>query len=187
MRSVKINEEKCDGCGLCVKACHEGALSIIDGKAVLSKGWLCDGLGDCLPACPQNAIDFVDLPDTPIMAGGDVQWPIKLELVSERNPLFDGKHILFASDCTAFTDRTLLDRLCKDNVKIIGCPKLGNVDQEKLNSIFAKNDILSVDIVKMEVPCCNPWANKITTAIENSGKNIPVKIHIIGRNGKVRA
>ena len=190
MKVVRIDESRCDGCGLCVKACHEGALALKDGKAVLSNHMLCDGIGDCLPACPQNAISFFERPDD-IMAPqmtqiGGPQWPIKLELVAERNPSLDGKGLLIAADCTAFTRPEIMKEFCKDGVKIIGCPKLGNVDQEKLTGIVSKNDVKSITVIRMEVPCCGPLAMKVQGAIKESGKSIPLDIKIVGRNGEIR-
>ena len=188
VKTIVIDESKCNGCGLCVDACHEGALSIVDGKAKLSKGWLCDGIGDCLPACPQNAITFKD--EIPMNLGPmitmDCQWPIKLELVSERNPLFDGKHLLIAADCSAFTRASIMNEFGKDGVRIIGCPKLGKVDQDKLESIFRNNDIRSIDVVRMEVPCCGPLALKVSEAVSKSGKDIPVNVTVLTRDGSIR-
>lgn len=191
MRVVKIDKDRCDGCGLCVKACHEGALALVDGKAVLSDAMLCDGIGDCLPACPQNAISFFEKSDN-IMAGpmtqiGGPQWPIKLELVAERNPAFDGKDLFIAADCSAFTRPGIIEEFCRDGVKIIGCPKLGNVDQDKLTAIVSKNDIRSITVIRMEVPCCGPLAMKVREAIGRSGKSIPLAIRIVGRNGSIMA
>ena len=190
MRVVKIDESRCDGCGLCVKACHEGALALIGGKAVLSNHMLCDGIGDCLPACPQNAISFHETQGNTIVSPmtqiGGPQWPIKLELIAERNPMFDGKSLLVAADCTAFTRPEIINEYCKDGVKIICCPKLGRVDQNKLNSIVAKNDIESITVVRMEVPCCGPTVSKMQVAITESGKDIPLTTIIVSRDGKIR-
>ena len=187
-KTIVIDESRCNGCGLCVKACHEGALSIVDGKAKLSKGWLCDGIGDCLPACPQDAISFKDAEPEGFGPGimMDAQWPIKLELVSDRNPMFDGKHLLIAADCSAFTRPSIINEFGKDGVKIIGCPKLGVVDLDKLKAIFRNNDIGSVTVVRMEVPCCGPLALKVREAVESSGKAIPLDVITLTRSGSVR-
>ena len=189
VKTLVIDESRCNGCGLCVKACHEGALGLVDGKAKMIDNLLCDGIGDCLPACPQDAISFVDSPEQNIgpMVTMDCQWPIKLELVSERNPMFDGKRLLIAADCSAFTRISILNEFGKDGVKIIGCPKLGNVDLEKLRSIVAKNDIRSITVVRMEVPCCGPLALKVGEAVESSGKDIPVSVVVLTRSGGIRA
>ena len=189
MRIVRIDRGRCDGCGLCVKACHEGALALVDGKASLTNATLCDGIGDCLPACPQNAISFYEEP-TNIMVGqmaqiDGPQWPIKLELVAERNLSFDGKDLLIAADCSAFTRPEILKEFCKDGVKIIGCPKLGKVELEKLTSIISKNDIRSITVIRMEVPCCGPLASKVRSAIEDSGKKIDLTIKIVTRSGNI--
>ena len=189
MRVVRIDRNRCDGCGLCVKACHEGALALVDGKASLTNATLCDGIGDCLPACPQNAISFSEEPAN-IMVGqvfqiDGPQWPIKLELVAERNPSFDGKDLLIAADWSAFTRPEILKEFCKDGEKIIGCPKLGKVDQEKLTSIISKNDIGSITVIRMEVPCCGPLASKVRSAIEDSGKKIDLTVKIVTRSGNI--
>ena len=189
MRIVRIDRDRCDGCGLCVKACHEGAQALVDGKASLTNATLCDGIGDCLPACPQNAISFYEEP-TNIMVGqmaqiDGPQWPIKLELVAERNPSFDGKDLLIAADCSAFTRPEILKEFCKDGVKIIGCPKLGKVELEKLTSIISKNDIRSITVIRMEVPCCGPLASKVRSAIEDSGKKIDLTVKIVTRSGNI--
>lgn len=190
MRVVTIDNGRCDGCGLCVKACHEGALVLRDGKAVLSDSTLCDGIGDCLPACPQNAISFHEIPDRimadPMVQVGGPQWPIKLELVPVRNPMFDGKDLLIAADCTAFTYSGLLEDFCDDGVRIIACPKLGVVSAEKLRDIVANNDIRAVSVIRMEVPCCGPLASKVRTAIDGSGKDVPMTVRVLGRDGSIR-
>ncbi len=187
-KTIVIDESRCNGCGLCVKACHEGALSIVDGKARLSKGWLCDGIGDCLPACPQDAISFTDAPAAGFGPGimMDVQWPIKLGLVADRNPMFDGKTLLIAADCSAFTRPSIMNEFGKDGVKIIGCPKLGIVDQDKLTAIVSNNDIKGIEVVRMEVPCCGPLALKVAEAVERSGKDIPVRGTVLTRDGSIR-
>lgn len=191
MRVVKVDETKCDGCGLCVKACHEGALALRNGKAVLSDHLLCDGIGDCLPACPQNAISFYEKPDemvSPMMTQiGGPQWPIKLELVAERNPIFDGKELLIAADCSAFTYPDLMNEFCVDGIRIIACPKLGKVDQDKLRNIVSKNDVKSITVIRMDVPCCGPLAMKIQDAVKESGKDLPMSMKTVFRNGTIRA
>ena len=188
MKTIVIDESRCNGCGLCVKACHEGALGLVDGKAKLVNGLLCDGIGDCLPACPQDAISFVDSAGENLgpMITMDTQWPIKLELVAERNPFFDGKHLLIAADCSAFTRASIMNEFGKDGAKIIGCPKLGNVDLDKLKAIVAKNDVKSITVVRMEVPCCGPLALKVDEAVRASGKDIPTDVVVLTRSGAIR-
>lgn len=187
-KTIVIDESRCNGCGLCVNACHEGALGLVDGKAKLVNGLLCDGIGDCLPACPQDAISFADSAEQNPgpMVTMDCQWPIKLELVAERNPMFDGKHLLIAADCSAFARASIMNEFGKDGVRIIGCPKLGRVEQEKLNSIVAKNDIRSITVVRMEVPCCGPLALKVQEAVESGGKDVPLNVVVLTRNGGIR-
>ena len=182
VRTIVIDEEKCDGCGLCVTACHEGALELVDGKAHMTRGWLCDGIGDCLPACPQDAISFRESGMT-IMAdpfAQAAQWPIKLELVPARFPFFDGKDLIIAADCSAFKRDVMKGR---DAGLLIGCPKLAKVDEEKLRQIITENDVRSVTVVRMQVPCCSPLASKTEYAVKNSGKDIPLKTVILDRNG----
>ncbi|MBO6084119.1 MAG: 4Fe-4S binding protein [Candidatus Methanomethylophilaceae archaeon] len=188
-KTIVIDESRCNGCGLCVKACHEGALSIVDGKARMTDAMLCDGIGDCLPACPQDAISFKDTAPQKLgpMVAMDFQWPIKLELVSERNPMFDGKHLLIAADCSAFARASVMNEFGRDGIRIIGCPKLGEVDLEKLKAIVSCNDIRSIDVVRMEVPCCGPLALKVAEAVSSSGKDIPLRTVVLSRDGSVRA
>ena len=185
MKTIRISEEKCNGCGLCVEACHEGALSIENNKAKMTKGWLCDGLGSCLPACPNNAIEFYETDEiqSPFLSPGSVQWPIQLELISEYNPLFQNKELLIAADCSAFTNNSFFDTKIP---KIIACPKLGKVDEDKLKNIFTKNEITSVTVVRMEVPCCAPLYEKVKKSISGSSKNIPVNLLIVTKDGKIK-
>ena len=187
-KTIVIDEIRCNGCGLCVNACHEGALGLVNGKAKLVNGLLCDGIGDCLPACPQDAISFADSAEHNLgpMVTMDCQWPIKLELVAERNPLLDGKHLLIAADCSAFARASIMNEFGRDGVRIIGCPKLGKVDLEKLKAIIANNDIKSVDVVRMEVPCCGPLALKVEEAVRSSGKDLPVSVITLTRGGSIR-
>lgn len=188
-KTIVIDEIRCNGCGLCVNACHEGALGLVNGKAKLVNGLLCDGIGDCLPACPQDAISFADSAEQNLgpMVTMDCQWPIKLELVAERNPMLDGKHLLIAADCAAFARASIMSEFGKDGVRIIGCPKLGKVDLDKLRAIVNNNDIRSITVIRMEVPCCGPLALKVQEAVSKSGKNVPIETVILTRNGSIRA
>ena len=182
MRTVIIDKGRCDGCGLCVNACHEGVIELIDGKAEVTKPWLCDGIGDCLPACPQRAVSFKE-ESKPMMfqSVGGPQWPIKLELVGTRNPSFDGKRLLIAADCSAFKADVM--KQYGEGPVIIACPKLGKVDEEKLKAIMTQNDIREVTVVRMEVPCCSPLAAKAEYAVRESGKDIPLKVIVLRRDG----
>lgn len=184
MRTVAIDRDRCDGCGLCVSACHEGVIELANGKAVVSKPWLCDGIGDCLPACPADAISFVESGMTvPIGLSADgPQWPVKLELVAERNPAFDGKDLLVAADCSAFKADVVGEY--GGGALVIGCPKLSKVDERKLASIISGNDVRSVTVVRMMVPCCSPLASKAEYAVRESGKDIPFRVVVLGRDGK---
>ena len=150
----------------------------------------CLHCGGCVGSCPQNAISFFERPDD-IMAPqmtqiGGPQWPIKLELVAERNPMFDGKELLIAADCSAFTYPDVMKDFCKDGARIIACPKLGKVDQQKLENIISKNEIRSITVLRMEVPCCGPLAMKTQAALVNSRKSVPLTIKTITRGGEIR-
>lgn len=190
-KTVKIDESRCDGCGLCVKACHEGAIQLVDGKARLVHVNMCDGLGDCLPACPRNAITLVDSgimtpgPMPGLMATPGVQWPIQLGLVSVRNPMFDGD-IVIASDCSAFVVDDFKKTVLRGRPVVIGCPKLDDRARfDKLKGMFSENDVKSVEVVRMEVPCCGALVNLVKAAVAESGKNVDVKVTTVSRDGRI--
>lgn len=226
---IQIDEEKCTGCRLCVDACHEGALGIVDGKAKLLRDDFCDGMGDCLPACPTDAISFVQREALPYNedavaihkelkqsisvecpAGGcpgtapadlsaqtsepvsvDLpnrlgQWPCQIKLVPMQAPYFQGCDLLVAADCTAFACASFHERYMKDKITIVGCPKLDSVDySEKLTSILTLNDIRSIVIARMEVPCCGGLERAVRMAAENCGKNIPLEVVTFSVRGDV--
>lgn len=223
---ITIDQEKCNGCGLCVDACHEGAIGIQNGKAVLLRDDYCDGLGDCLPTCPTEAISFDEreaLPYdeaavaankkqntacshscpnaqsrliTPFAASGTGQatdkntvsqlgqWPIQIKLVAVNAPAFAGADLLIAADCTAFAYGTFHADLMRGKVTLIGCPKLDDVDYtEKLSAILAHNDIASVTIVRMSVPCCGGLEHAARAAVAACGKKLPVSVVSITPEG----
>ena len=202
---IRIDEEKCNGCGLCATACHEGAIDIINGKAKLVRENFCDGLGDCLPGCPTGAITFeereapaydekavekakeeasVPFAGHPVSRLG--QWPCQIKLVPTQAPFFDGAKLLIAADCTAYAYANMHEEFMKGKVTIIGCPKLDDVDYtEKLTAIIRDNDITGVTIVRMEVPCCGGLQRAAETALQNSGKFIPWQVVTISRNGRI--
>jgi len=221
---IKISEDKCNGCGACARACHEGAIEMINGKAVLTREDYCDGLGDCLPACPMDAISFEEreakpyneaavkaaknqnptlpcgcpsanakvLPhdhcDTPAAKVPTrlCQWPCQIKLVPENAPYFDGANLLIAADCTAFAYGNFHEDFMKNHITLIGCPKLDSIDYtEKLTRIIANNNIKSVKIARMEVPCCSGLESAVKRALQASGKFIPWQIAIITTDGKI--
>ena len=215
-RIITIDEEKCNGCGLCADACHEGAIGIVDGKAKLLREDYCDGLGDCLPACPMNAISFEEreapayneaavlaakkakeasLPrGCPGSSCHSVQpvssqlmnFPVQIKLLPPNAPYFHGADLLIAADCTAYSYGNFHHDFMQNKVTMIGCPKLDAVDYaEKLTQIFKYNDIRSITVTRMTVPCCGGLSYAVKIAIENSGKDIPLHIVTISPDGKI--
>ena len=228
-RIISIDEEKCNGCGACAEACHEGAIAMVNGKAQLMREDYCDGLGDCLPACPANAISFVEreameydaravaknkegkmnvqekalpcgCPGTESKAicrtestaaaapapGRLSQWPVQIKLVPENAPYFDGARLLIAADCTAFAYGSFHEDFIKGRVTLIGCPKLDSVDySEKLTEIISSNNIKSITVTRMQVPCCGGIEYAVRTALERSGKTIPWQVVTIAPDGSI--
>ena len=226
-RIIQIDEEKCNGCGACAAACHEGAISMVDGKARLMRDDYCDGLGDCLPACPTGAITFVEREaaaydeaavkenlreksasghtgcpghqmhrfDRPRASSSTApapsssqlgQWPCQIKLVPMNAPYFRGAKLLIAADCTAFAYANLHQDFMRGKITLIGCPKLDGVDySEKLTQILRSNDIQSVTIVRMEVPCCGGLELAAQKALQASGKFLPWQVVTISIDGKI--
>ena len=214
-RIVKIDQDKCNGCGACAAACHEGAIAMVDGKAQLMRDDYCDGLGDCLPACPTGAISFVEreaaaydeqavlankqkkmqqhgmrlhggCPGTQMVQSRLSQWPVQIKLVPVNAPYFDGAKLLIAADCTAYAYAAFHEQFIKGHITLVGCPKLDSVDySEKLTEIIRRNDIKSVTIVRMEVPCCGGLEHAAKTALQNSGKFIPWQVVTISTDGRI--
>lgn len=249
---IRIDEEKCNGCGLCAKACHEGAIDIVDGKAKLMRENFCDGFGDCLPNCPTGAISFEEreapaydeeavkasqkknaeekemtenekkmmqemaqhaaghgCPGSRFMQFNRTeeasaeeksennnsyarpvsrlnQWPCQIKLLPTQAPFYDGAKLLIAADCTAYAYANMHEDFMKGKITLIGCPKLDDIDySEKLTEIIANNDIKSVTIVRMEVPCCGGLQRAAETALKNSGKFIPWQVVTISRDGGI--
>lgn len=212
-RIITIDEEKCSGCGLCAKACHEGAIDMVGGKAKLVREHYCDGLGDCLPACPEGAISFEEreapaydaaavlhakqggcpgaAPERKIAASADApsalgNWPVQIKLAPVNAPYFDGAALLIAADCTAYACGDFYTRFLAGRTVLVGCSKLDGVDYTgKLTQILTRNDIKSVTVVRMEVPCCGGIEYAVKTALESSGKDIPLQVITISIDGKI--
>ena len=191
---IEINEEKCNGCGLCAKACHENAIGMVNGKAKLLRDDYCDGLGDCLPTCPTGAITFVEreaaaYDEAAVEANKrkkNRQWPIQIQLTPVNAPYFAGADLLIAADCTAFAYANFAKEIQKGKITLIGCPKLDPVDySEKLTAILEQNDVKSVTIIRMEVPCCGGIQNAAVTAMKKSGKFIPWQVLTVSVEGEV--
>lgn len=188
---VKIDHEKCNGCGACARACHEGAIEMIDGKAKLTREDYCDGLGDCLPECPAGAITFEER-EAPaydhdaVLASKQKNWPLQIKLVPASAPYFDGAKLLIAADCSAFTYADFHKDYRMGKVTLIGCPKLDAADYSvKLTEIFRYNDIHSITVLRMEVPCCGGLEMAVKKALQDSGKPIPLKIVTISTQGNI--
>ena len=232
---IRIDKDKCNGCGVCADACHEGAIDIINGKAELVREHFCDGLGDCLPECPTGAISFEEreapaydeeavkeaqekiftknqtmsaysgCPGTKIMQIQRTEtsepvepsltadsmsklqnWPVQIKLAPVNAPYFNGAKLLIAADCTAYAYASFHQDFIRNKVTLIGCPKLDQVDySEKLTEIIQNNNIQSVTIVRMEVPCCGGLEMAAKKALQNSGKFIPWQVVTISIDGKI--
>ncbi len=237
---IEIDQEKCSGCGACADACHEGAIGMVNGKAVLLRDDYCDGLGDCLPSCPEDAIHFVvreaanydeeavrqnmaqraeakqanqQNPDTvptgcpgarahavrrresPIHSTAKPgvsnsrlsQWPVQIKLAPVKAPFYDGANLLVAADCSAYAYADFHEQFIKNRITLIGCPKLDGVDYtEKLTEILKSNNIKSLTIVRMEVPCCGGLEHAAVNALQASGKFIPWQVVTICTNGEIK-
>ena len=223
---IKIDESRCVGCGKCAKACHEGAIEMIDGVAKLTREDYCDGLGDCLPACPTDAISFEEreapaydaeavkqnmlkkqisvsaCPGSKVSAirrdssaeketvaaapSRLMQWPCQIKLVPVNAPYFDNADLLIAADCTAYAYGSIHEDFMKNRITLIGCPKLDMADYgNKLSEIIRNNNIKSLTVLRMEVPCCGGMASAVKRALMLSGKDIPCRIITISTDGRI--
>jgi NAD-dependent dihydropyrimidine dehydrogenase PreA subunit len=233
---ITIDETKCNGCGLCVQACHEGAIALVDGKARLISESYCDGLGACLPHCPTDAIAIeereaeafdeayalkhqLDKQEKPqagpaapahacacpgtasrtmkrpqILATAATaapqsqlgQWPCQIKLAPVNAPYFQDAHLLIAASCTAYAYANLHGEFMRGKVTLIGCTKLDGVDYcEKLGAILSLNEVKSVTVVRMEVPCCGGIVTAVRNALMQSGKMIPWRVVTISTDGNI--
>ena len=204
---VKIDEEKCTGCGLCASACHENAIVMENGKAHLLRDDFCDGFGDCLPACPAGAITIeeresaeynpqaVEMRKQILMQQHSertavkselMQWPVQIKLLPVQAPFYENANLLIAADCTAYAYAAFHRDFIKNHITLVGCPKLDEGDYtEKLTAIISQNNIKSLTIVRMEVPCCGGLERAATDALKASGKFLPWRIIVISRDGEI--
>ena len=195
-RIITIDENKCNGCGLCADACHEGAIGIVAGKAKLLREDYCDGLGDCLPACPMNAITFEEREapaynEAAVLAAKKAQslqlrnFPVQIKLAPVNAPWFEDADLLIAADCTAFAYPDFHRDFIRGKAVLIGCPKLDAVNYaEKLGEILRTNSIRSITVTRMTVPCCGGLTMAVKNAIAASGKDIPLNIVTIRPDGQ---
>ena len=188
---IKIDNEKCNGCGACARACHERAIEMIHGKAKLTREDYCDGLGDCLPECPADAITF-EVREAPaydhaaVLASKQKNWPLQIKLVPVSAPYFDGARLLIAADCTAFAYANFYENFQKGKVTLIGCPKLDAVDySKKLTEILKCNDIYSITVLRMEVPCCGGLEIAVRKALQDSEKSVPCQVLTLSTHGSI--
>ena len=194
-RIINIDDKKCNGCGACARACHEGAIDIIDGKARLTRENHCDGLGDCLPECPAGAITFEEreapaYDEAAVLAAKQgkqlAQWPCQIKLVPVNAPYFKNAELLIAADCTAYSYGNFHDDFMKGRITLIGCPKLDAVDYSiKLTEILKFNDIKNITLLRMEVPCCGGLEMMAKKALQDSGKPIPLQVITLSIDGKI--
>lgn len=203
-RIITIDAEKCNGCGLCTKACHEGAIGMVDGKAQLLRDDYCDGLGDCLPACPTGAITFVEREAAPYSEASVLaakkekaasernipaqlqNFPVQIKLVPVNAPCFAGADLLIAADCCGYSYGNFHNDYIAGRTLLIGCTKLDGVDYtEKLTQIFESNDIRSITVARMTVPCCGGLSFAVQKALQRCRRNIPLNIVTISPDGKI--
>ena len=237
---IKIDEDKCTGCGECIPACKEGALKIVDGKARLVSEVYCDGLGACLGQCPYGALTIEereadefdevateahlkDQKSTDRRAVGEGpaqeplpcgcpgtmtrslepketgvrpdarqsselrQWPIQLTLIPVSAPYLKRADLVLLADCSAVAYANLHQDFLRGRVIAMACPKLDDTGPyvEKLTEMIRINDFRSIQVVMMEVPCCEGLGGLVDRAIELAGINPPLKKTIISLEGEI--
>lgn len=211
---IHIDADKCNGCGACAEACHEGAIGMMDGKARLMRDDWCDGLGDCLPQCPTGAITFeereaaaydhasvmenkrrsapaggcpVSMSFSPAGRGAPLSnWPVQIKLAPLSAPYYDGADLLIAADCTAFAYARIHSDFVPGRTVLICCPKLDAIDySEKLTAIIAGSDVRSITVLRMEVPCCGGIEMAVRRSVEASGKQIATEVVTVSIDGKI--
>jgi len=198
---IKIDEDRCTGCGACVKGCHGGVLQIVNGKAKIINEMYCDGLGACIGECPVGAITLEEReaktyhkPDNePAHCDASMQsrqFPIQLRLLNPNAPFLKNTDLVLAADCTAFVYSHFQHQFMKNNNSIaIACPKLDSSVElyvAKLTAMIDHADIHTLTVVIMEVPCCRGLWQIAQQAQANAMRKIPVKKVVIGINGMLQ-
>ncbi|GMO18574.1 MAG: 4Fe-4S binding protein [Termitinemataceae bacterium] len=203
---IKINEALCNGCGLCVNGCHEGALQLIDGKAKVINDIFCDGLGTCIGECPQGALKIEEREAAPYNEAAAAkmqtdknqlkmnkkselsQWPVQLRLLNPQSPFFKNADIALTADCAAYAFGDFHQIFLKNHALAIACPKLDGEREEyikKISEIIELSSVNSLSVIIMEVPCCEGLMFIAKQALANVSRKIPLKKIVIGVEGNI--